>query len=147
MNVNEKEILIRRIMTEVLQKSDTETQNFIINYYQGFAKFETRVAGTTFRDNAQNILRFLSTNVSPDDIVIDLEREPDNPYDPNAIKVILSVTWSKKRYHIGYIPKNLAAFFVEMMSKGIEIRVLRAIVVGGFEESANYGLRLIYDFA
>lgn len=40
-----------------------------------------------------------------------LEREPDNEYDENAIKVMLTGTKFKtlKQRHLGYLPRNLAA--------------------------------------
>lgn len=44
------------------------------------------------------------------DFRIKLIREPDNPVDPNAIKVMAvgTVSDTKKSVHIGYIPKELA---------------------------------------
>ncbi|WP_277680046.1 HIRAN domain-containing protein, partial [Gracilibacillus dipsosauri] len=40
--------------------------------------------------------------------IASLEKEPDNPHDPNAIKVMLNDAHGKK-YHVGYIAKEQTA--------------------------------------
>jgi hypothetical protein len=65
-----------------------------------------KVAGTTFRPNyPENLLQLLrGLEAEPEsDILLTLEEEPSNPYDPNAIKVILQSTGE----HLGYVPKGL----------------------------------------
>lgn len=56
---------------------------------------------------AQDTLR----NLQRDDR-LDLEREPDNPHDSNAIKVKRAI------YHLGYIPKEVAKELAPRMDEG-----------------------------
>ena len=76
----------------------------------GNVVFHTNVAGTTFVKDSDKILEFLKFKVSEKDIRIKLEREPDNQYDSNAVRVEVSVVGAKKFFKIGYIPKALSTF-------------------------------------
>lgn len=55
-----------------------------------------RVAGVTF-EGRQELIKKLSPNS-----IVRLEREPTNPHDPYAVKIMAD------GMHIGYIPKDLA---------------------------------------
>lgn len=57
----------------------------------------TKVVGVTF-DGRQNVIRRLRIGE-----MLELEREPDNPHDPNAVKVI-----RKTGEQIGYLNRELA---------------------------------------
>lgn len=46
--------------------------------------------------------------------VLLLEREPSNPYDPNAIKV----TSQDNTYHVGYVAKEVAVEIAPLMDEG-----------------------------
>jgi hypothetical protein len=48
----------------------------------------------------------------------ELEREPDNEYDPNAIKVLLPVRQGQFKLELGYIPKEMAARIAPEMDSG-----------------------------
>ncbi len=54
-----------------------------------------------------DVLTFISGGQK---LSLELEREPRNQYDPNAIKIMGVVrAWVfKRRYHIGYIPADMA---------------------------------------
>jgi len=66
------------------------------------------VKGLNRNDNVSSLRHVLE---SPD-FKIELEREPDNPVDPNAIKVLAigtTISGSKLRGKIGYLDKDIAA--------------------------------------
>lgn len=63
-------------------------------------RIETSIAGVSFRGiYEQAMFRQLKEGQ-----VLDLEREPENKYDPYAVKVMLTV--SGERLHLGYVPKR-----------------------------------------
>ena len=107
--------------------------------------FNTKVVGTTFRPNGQNILKYLARNVKSYDIVLEFEREPDNQYDPNAVKVIVGIKSSVKKHHIGYIPKDISDFFAHVIDCGrYDITVDKVTLVGGISGFDNYGMEFDY---
>lgn len=85
----------------------------------------TKVAGVTY-EGRQTMIALL-TGREPCRLV----PEPTNPYDPNAIAVMVAtvpgVVW-----HIGYIPKEIAAQIAPFLD-GEAIDVKIAEIVGGFE--------------
>ena len=58
--------------------------------------FHSKVVGVTFTD-AQNIIPKLKP-----DMWLKLVRQPDNPYDSNAIAVFFA------NHHLGYLPKTVS---------------------------------------
>lgn len=66
--------------------------------HQIFSRCE--VSGTSFRKN--DAVQFAKGSNQE----LELEREPTNPHDKNAIKVIGKS--SGKKYHIGYVPKEVS---------------------------------------
>lgn len=86
------------------------------------------VAGVSF-DNKQDIIKKIQTG----DILY-FEKEPDNEFDKNAIKVIFATE------HIGYIPKKIAIFLNDCID---ELCGEVVHVVGG-EEDKNLGLRFAF---
>ena len=56
-----------------------------------FLEFD--IAGMSYRDN---IDKYIGEHVGT------LEAEPDNEYDPNAIKILV-----EDRHHVGYVPKDM----------------------------------------
>jgi hypothetical protein len=109
--------------------------------------FETKVAGVTFRPDGQKILEYLSKADSKE-ITLKFEREPDNLYDRNAVKVIVGMTWSKKEHFIGYIGRNISDFFTYIIETDLyDIRVGNIKIIGGDKisiKNANYGLKFEY---
>ena len=79
----------------------------------------TRVVGLFYRPASA---RVAVEELRPGDLVT-LEREPDNPHDAYAIKVLSGSV------HIGYIPRELAAYLEELPTKArfVEIEEERAI--------------------
>ena len=68
-----------------------------------------KLAGVTFGDAQDNIKLF----GCPDILTYAVIREPDNPHDPNAIKVSLFDIW-----FMGYVPKDIAKDLAPMMDAG-----------------------------
>lgn len=54
--------------------------------------------------------------------LIELEREPSNPHDPNAIKVL--DTSDGGRIHVGYIPRDVAEIVADRYAPEMPIRVM-----------------------
>jgi len=73
----------------------------------------TKLAGVTFGDAQDNIKLF----GCPDILTYAVIREPDNPYDPNAIKISLFDLWV-----MGYLPKHIAKELAPMMDAGKDFR-------------------------
>ena len=69
----------------------------------------TKLAGVSFGDAQQNINQFGCADIGSYALI----REPDNLYDPNAIKVSLFDIW-----FLGYVPKNIAKDLGPLMDEG-----------------------------
>jgi hypothetical protein len=65
---------------------------------------EVRVAGVSF-GNRQKALERL-TYYAPEEILVVLVPEPENPYDPDAIAVQVLVSGMEKPYCLGYVPRT-----------------------------------------
>ena len=142
-----------------------------------------KVVGTSFRDHktlatGQTILReFFKTTSSDSFGIINLERtalnigyfenfveqlnkfvkierEPNNPYDPNAI--VVYVNYDNRFMKVGYFPKDIAEIVVErkyksylvgyekdgrgmILSMIFEIQVIESIVSPVYNENKNLG--------
>ena len=74
----------------------------------------TKLAGVSFGDAQQNIKQFGCEDIGSYALI----REPDNLYDPCAIRVSLFDIW-----FMGYVPKNIAKDLAPMMDAGKEFDV------------------------
>ncbi|WP_370086419.1 HIRAN domain-containing protein [Ekhidna sp.] len=97
--------------------------------------YETKVVGVS-KDNADGISRqeIIRQEVAEDD-KLTLATEPDNPYDPNAIKVL-----SKHGNQIGYLNKEMAETIKPALDHETEIHVTAKWVNG--EKMLGVGLRI-----
>jgi hypothetical protein len=68
-----------------------------------------KLAGVTFRDAQNNIRTFGCKDIGSYALV----REPDNPHDPNAIRVALAGI-----VFLGYVPKEIAKELAPLMDQG-----------------------------
>ena len=82
---------------------------------------------------------------------IELEREPDNPVDKNAIKVVHVLAKSGKRITIGYVPnppdnpkKQLANEFAPLMDMGWVPKVKFSMMFINEKTGEHRGLQLSY---
>lgn len=95
------------------------------------------VAGVTFEGRQAVLAELSRTQAKGEELACELVREPDNPHDANAIKVLLNGK------HVGYIPRLLAVSFAVWMDVGNAVEVLHAFVVSGNDGySVTYGVRL-----
>lgn len=77
-------------------------------------KHETYIAGVKFRPGVPDYMAGL-----PADAEFDLEPEPTNEYDPNAVKVL------NGGVHVGYVPRDLAPEIGDLIAQGRVERVVR----------------------
>lgn len=94
-----------------------------------------RVSGVTYEGRQDKIPQLLLSDP------VRLEPEPTNPYDPNAIKVLIA--HAGEIWHMGYVPKELAKTIAPHLEG--EACMARIVdITGGFklayEDRANYGL-------
>jgi hypothetical protein len=72
----------------------------------------TKLTGVTIGDGQKNINEFSKGKMGACDLV----REPQNPHDPNAIRV------ETDGHYLGYIPKGLAEKIAPLMDNGTQLR-------------------------
>ena len=110
-----------------------------IEGYKIIEKYVT-VTGTKYRMN--DVVSFAYKG----NIWIELEAEPANKYDKNAIKVIGCTKgglFSKKRYFIGYIPQEISEV---LLNRGLiehTLPRLRRIFVSDEEDSATIIIQIL----
>lgn len=110
--------------------------------------FSSRVAGSTFYDNSQEILKILKDNVpqDPKHILLSFKREPDNEADENAVEVYVTIPNARKKYKLGHIPKDGAPVFsyVLLHEDEYRIKIDRLSLHGGDAQRECIGL--FFDF-
>ncbi len=102
-------------------------------------KVEIKAAGVT-AGKRQEALKHLK-NYKKEDIRLTLRRERDNPFDKNAVSIIVSVRY-RGNYRVGYLPKALSVFIAPLIDAGKEVISIFKEVRGGQELYLNYGLSL-----
>ena len=97
--------------------------------------YDTKVVGVS-KDNQDGSSRqdIIRREVAEED-KLSFEAEPDNPYDPNAIKVL-----SKAGNQIGYLSKEMAETILPALKNETEIHVTARWVNG--EKMLGVGLRI-----
>ena len=105
--------------------------------------FFTKVAGVTFNNTGSNtenrqriIAELLRKGSLEENAGLDLVREPENPYDPNAIAVI-----APDGRQVGFLPQDVAQTVSPNMENGKHYRAYVASVTGGNADSF-YGINL-----
>lgn len=97
--------------------------------------YDTKVVGVS-KDNEDGSSRqdIIRREVAEDD-KLQLLAEPDNPYDPNAVKVL-----SKLGNQIGYLSKEMAETILPAIKNETEIHVTAKWVNG--DKMMGVGLRI-----
>ena len=72
------------------------------------AEITFRLAGVTASDAQKNIKKFGCKDIGSFALV----REPDNPHDPNAIRVEIA------GFYLGYVPRHIAKDLAPLIDKG-----------------------------
>lgn len=106
-------------------------------------KFIWKVNGTTFRlANVEKVANQIDSNKN---VLVTLEEEPTNPYDPNAIKVLMNGEF------VGYVPKDSTAIMNEVSKYAVVLHSVRKYGGGsrniGFLVTTYYGDELDDDVA
>lgn len=96
-----------------------------------------RVTGTTF-ENRQERLAFLQ-QFKAEDLSVTLEREHENQYDSNAIKVVIHIKPIKRRTVIGYVPKGLARELAKVIDTGVQVKAYLMQIIGGYSYKETLG--------
>lgn len=68
---------------------------------------QSYIAGHKFREGGIERLQAFAPGEA-----LDLEPEPDNAHDPNAVKVL------HKGFHVGYVPRDLAPEVCRLIASG-----------------------------
>lgn len=94
-----------------------------------------RVAGVTFEGRQD----FLAVLFRKDDLHFFLEREPNNPYDSNAIKVMVEI--DGENFRVGYMPKRDNVRYIDT-----ELPVIKSYRILDFGPRYSKGIELYcYD--
>lgn len=96
---------MRDMVLEAVEMNGIE--NVIMPLMNEIFLSSTKIAGTRYCDN-QDVFKGLEKNVP-----LLLEREADNKYDSNAIKVMTT-----DREKLGYIPKSDNSIYARLMDSG-----------------------------
>ena len=94
-------------------------------------RFHTKVAGVTF-EGRQEIAARLQPGAP-----LRLERQPDNPHDPNACAL-----FDPFGDQVGFLNRRLAAVLAPVIDRGVEYDVEVADVTGG-AEGASFGINVL----
>ena len=98
---------------------------------------KVRAAGTTF-ENRQERLQFLK-QFHPNDLSVTLEREPDNEFDNNAIRIVVHIKPIRRKTVIGYLPKWLARELSKVIDMGIRVQAFLMQIIGGYTYKESLG--------
>lgn len=99
-----------------------------------------RAAGTAF-GNRQERLAYIA-QFKLNELQVTLQREPENPYDQDAVKVLITVLPIKKYTQVGYLPKSLSKELAKVMDAGVSVKAKLMGIIGGYSYKENYGLLL-----
>lgn len=83
--------------------------------------YNIKVAGVSFRQRELDELYEADWN----QVQIELQEDPDNEVDPNAIKILASVK------HIGYIPALVAPYIKDLLNNGEQFECALIYVTDG----------------
>lgn len=102
-------------------------------------KMHTKVVGVTkVNEDGRRRQEIISEDLYEGmDLV--LEREPDNPYDPNAVAVLTSSYGDQ----VGYLNKDLAAELAPLMDDGQLVTATVADITGGELDGKTYGVNIL----
>jgi len=132
---------IRRAVATLANKINRKLKNLSASFKKAWAVIKgktilSKVNGVSF-GNSQTALQHL-LKYEPQDIAVELIREPNNEHDENAVGVHVSAKDSKT-YQIGFLPRDLAQYMAKLIDKGIMITATFKGVTGGTEYYHNYG--------
>lgn len=114
---------------QIATRSGTDTVSPSQPVSIAFETIETKLAGVTY-DNRQAVIPTLRS-----DDLLTLRREPNNPYDTNAIAVL-----TQNNRSVGFIPGPLAARLAPMLDKTTQLPKAKVLRVTGGSNGQVYGV-------
>lgn len=96
-----------------------------------------RVAGTTF-ENRQERLQFLKL-FQIETLKVTLKREEENPFDRNAIQIIVHIPEINRKTVIGYVPRGLARELSRVIAAGVRVEAKLLEIIGGYSFKEHLG--------
>ena len=96
-----------------------------------------RAAGTTF-ENRQERLNFLR-QFKPEDLTVTLERESENRFDRNAIRIVVHILPISRKTVVGYVPKGLARELSRVLDMGVQVKASLMKIIGGYSYKESLG--------
>lgn len=104
------------------------------------ASIRSKVVGVSKKNpdgiSRQALIKKLAIEGEP----LQLEREPANEFDPNAIAVYID------DFQIGYISSDLARTLAPIMDSGGKVKAEIAEITGGTRDRPTTGLNIIVDY-
>ena len=148
--MSQKEFIRRKIAREVMRSAWIMFKNHLISWRTCLritwktVRFKsdfiyTKVRGTTFGDR-QDTLRKLALFESKN-VGLRLIRQPENPYDHNAIVVVASIQGVEER-DVGYISKEISTWLSPIMDQGGGVVAFFSEVTGVKREEGFLGMNL-----
>lgn len=111
--------------------------------------YQGKVVGVTFSPTKENfkacLARFVEIGQDKVEPVMRLEADPNNPFDPNAVKVLMKNNGDDQEFHIGWIPgpKN-GGFNKILLDEGLENLECRLLKVNLFDDKiVGFGIEVV----
>ena len=129
------------IMANELHKTGlTLSQSFKKAWRRVKESMTIRAAGTAF-GNRQQKLEYIA-QFRLNELQVTLQREPENPYDQDDIKVFITVVPIRKYTQVGYLPKSLSKEVAKVMDAGVALKAELKGIIGGYSYKEHYGVLL-----
>lgn len=96
-----------------------------------------RATGTTF-ENRQERLEFLK-QFRQDELSVTLEREAENRFDENAVKIVVHILPIAKKTVIGYVPRGPAGELAKVLDMGVPVKAFLLEIIGGYSYKETLG--------
>lgn len=96
-----------------------------------------RAAGT-MAENRQERLKFLQ-QFQVESLNVTLEREKENIFDKNAIKIVVHIPLIHRMTVIGYIPKGLSKELAKVFDAGVNVNATLKQIIGGYSYKESLG--------
>lgn len=126
------------IMANELKKSGYSlSQAFKKAWKRVKLSMTVRAAGVTF-ENRQERLEFLK-KFHREDLSVTLERDIQNQYNSNAIRIVVHINSISRRTIIGYVPEGLAKELAKVIDTGIQVKAVLMQITGGYSYKETLG--------
>lgn len=126
------------IMANELKKAGyTLSQAFKKAWRRVKLQMTIRAAGTTF-ENRQERLEFLK-RFPVENLKVTLKREEGNPFDRNAIQIIVHIPDQQKNRDWIDVPRKLARELSRVIDAGVRVEAKLLEIIGGYSFKESLG--------